>query len=162
MALIIMQLAPLAKMWLPEIKQEFTNQVDFKSAFECYGMHLGIPELQSFKGGFILSGRFDKVNVNDDACMEILTNGLEFFGQMFTPEILRTKMKQLDMLYDRVHEYNPKFASYFIKPADVVDTFNKEGMIGVTTKFGDKTKRFMSKTPFGSPSEAINTITKMS
>jgi hypothetical protein len=160
-----MQLAPLAKMWLPEVKQKFTNELQLKSAFECYGIHLGIPQLQCFKGGFILSGKFDKVDVNDEACMEISTNGLDFFGAMFAPEVIRLKMRQLDTLYDHVHHFNPKFASYFMKPADIVDTFNKEGLSGVTSKLGEKTERFLSKTPLkdiGSALSAFEELKKIS
>lgn len=144
-----MQLAPLAKNWLPEFKQKFTNNLQLKSQFECYGIHLSIPQLRNFNGGFILSGKYDKVDVNEEQCMEISTNGLDFLGRVFAPEIIRTKMEQLDQLYDHVHHYNPKFASYFMKPADIVDTFNSQGFRGVISQVGGKFRKFISKTPFG-------------
>lgn len=154
-ALVNMQLGPLARNWLPEFKQKFTNNIQLKNQFECYGIHLGIPQLRNFNGGFILSGKYDQVVVNEDQCIEISTNGLDFLGRVFAPEIIRTKMEQLDQLYDHVHHYNPKFASYFMKPADIVDTFNTDGVHGVVSKLGSKFNKFISKTPFGSKDDAL-------
>jgi len=99
--------------------------------FDCYGIHLGIPELQYFKGGFSLLGDYQEVPIRDEACLEVSTNGLDLLTQIFAPDILRHKMDQLDSLYDHVESLNPTFASYFPKPAEIMDTFVTDGVSGV-------------------------------
>ena len=110
-------------------------------------MHLDIPDVSYFKGGFIIQGNFDHVPVRNEACLGLSTNGADMLGKVFAPEILRAKIAQLDFLYDHVEMLNPTFASYFIKPTDLINTFAKDGITGVAEAVTGKKDHFLSKTP---------------
>ena len=69
MALINMQMRPIVKDVLPNLRQSFSNNMDTVDAFSCYGMHLNIPELQYFKGGFILKGTVDPTPIDETSCL---------------------------------------------------------------------------------------------
>lgn len=147
-ALFNMQLQPIAKNYIPEVKQVFSRDVGAHSSLDCYGMHLLVPDLTYFQGGFELKGNFNTVPVNDEACIEISTDGLDFMGKFFQPEILRVKVQQLDYLYDHVESVNPKFANYFMKPSTIIDSIGTDGFASTFEKFEDKVRFFLSKTPF--------------
>ena len=70
-ALLNMQLKPLVKQFLPNLKLRFSNEMKRADVFNCYGMHLRIPVLQYFKGGFNLQGNFDRIPIKDETCIGI-------------------------------------------------------------------------------------------
>ena len=127
-----------------------------KDIFECYGIHLDIPELQYFKGGFIIKGDFKHLDVNNKACVGLQTNGADLLGRMFAPEIIRGKIQQLDFLYDHVESINPTFASYFVKPTDLIQKFSNEGLAGVSGILGHRAEHILSKT--GSTAKIVESL----
>jgi len=56
------------------------------------------------------------------------------------------------MIYDHVESINPTFASYFLKPTDVINTFMTEGLEGVATQFKQKGENIKSSIPKDQPS----------
>ena len=53
-----MQVQPRLKYLLPKISHEYTNDAQAEDQFDCFGIHLDVPNLQYFKGGFTFSGNF--------------------------------------------------------------------------------------------------------
>ena len=112
-------------------------------AFDCYGIHPGIPNLDYFKGGFMIKGNYKDVPIDETKCLEISTNGIDFMAMSFAPEILRAKVNQLDQLHEYVDTINPKLASYVMKPSDMISTFTNEGFMGLANKLGEHKDRIM-------------------
>jgi len=142
-ALLNLQIKPRIKEFLPSFRHSFSNDLQLHEWTECYGIHLGIPELDYFKGGFLLKGDFDKVAVNDDACLEVETNTLEMITHAIAPDIVRTKIQQLDFLYDHVESMNPTLAGYMIKPTDMINTAATQGFGALVDQISDKVDNFM-------------------
>ena len=91
-ALLRMQIQPRIKHWLPEFKHIFSDDLKMSGAFDCYGIHPGVPKLDFFKGGFILAGMYKEVPISEQACQDLPTNGIDFMSLQFAPEILRSKV----------------------------------------------------------------------
>lgn len=146
-ALMNMQIKPRIKHLLPNFKHSFTNNMAHNDVFECYGIHLGIPKLNYFKGGFSLMGNYQQVPIRDSSCLELSTNGIDLLTQVFAPEVLRSKINQLDTLFDHVDSINPEFASYFVKPTDLVNTFMTDGVEGVVETLAEKKEKIGGAMP---------------
>ena len=142
-ALLNLQIKPRIKEFLPSFRHTFSNDLQMHEWTECYGIHLGIPELDYFKGGFLLKGDFDQVPVNNEACLEVETNTLEMVTQAIAPDIVRTKIRQLDFLYDHVESMNPTLAGYMMKPTDMINTAATEGFGALFDQISDKVDSFM-------------------
>jgi hypothetical protein len=97
-------------------------------------------------------GDFQEVPIRDEACLEVSTNGLDLITQIIAPDILRAKINQLDMMYDHVESINPTFASYLIKPTDVINTFMSDGFEGVMNTFKEKGDNIRGSIPKDQPS----------
>lgn len=91
-ALLRMQVQPRVKHYLPEFKHVFTDDIKMHDAFDCYGIHPGIPTLDYFKGGFMLKGNYKDVPIDEAKCLDISTNGIDFMAMSFAPEIMRAKV----------------------------------------------------------------------
>ena len=87
-----MQMKPLVKDILPNFRQTFTNDIHKVDAFSCYGMHLNIPDLQYFQGGFILKGAVDQVPIDNWACLQVSTNFKDTLTKAFVPDIVKVKI----------------------------------------------------------------------
>jgi hypothetical protein len=79
-ALLRMQIQPRIKHWLPEFKHDFSDDIKMSGAFDCYGIHPGVPKLDFFKGGFILAGKYSEVPVSEEACGDLPTSGIDFMA----------------------------------------------------------------------------------
>jgi len=53
-ALINIQLKSYLKGFLPKIEHRFSNDLTKIDIFDCYGMHLRVPEIKHFKGGYVI------------------------------------------------------------------------------------------------------------
>ena len=69
-ALINMQIKPRIKDFLPSFSKVFSNDAKQSSELDCYGIHLYVPEMQYFKGGFMIKGNYKQVPVNKASCLE--------------------------------------------------------------------------------------------
>jgi hypothetical protein len=116
-------------------------------SFDCFGIHPGVPKLDYFKGGFILAGAYKPVPVREEACLDLPTNGIDFMALQFAPEILRSKVDQLDSFYDFIESRNPAFASYIMKPTAIFEAYKTGGMTGLMDALNERKERFMQGIP---------------
>lgn len=84
-ALVNLQLKPRIKPYLPTYKQIFTEAIGNATVLHCYGIHLGVPIVQFFEGGFLLEGIFLKTPVNDSTCLGIEASGFDFITHTIAP-----------------------------------------------------------------------------
>jgi len=49
-------------------------------------MHLRVPEIKHFKGGYVFQGDYKKVAIREEACIGIDNNLMDMFGDFITPK----------------------------------------------------------------------------
>ena len=100
MALVNMQLQQRFNHFLPQFEHDFTNEIAKSDIFDCYGMHLEVPELTYFQGGFMIKGDYNQIPVNELACGNVTANSTELLSlSQFLPDKLSGKFQQLDKAF---------------------------------------------------------------
>ena len=127
-ALLNMHVKKHLKNILPNVRQRFSNNLQTTDVFDCFGIHLGVPRLVFFKGGFVIDGKYSEVPVREESCLELDTNALDFLAKGMAPQIIKGKINQLDTLYDHIETVNPTLPNYLIKPSDAIEVLKKDGI----------------------------------
>lgn len=139
MALVNMQLQQRFNHFLPQFDHDFTNEIAKSDIFDCYGMHLEVPELTYFQGGFMIKGDYKQIPVNELACGNITANSTELLSlSSLLPDKLSGKLQGLDQAFGFLEAVNPDIATYLMKPSELLETATTQGIDALVTQLGDK------------------------
>jgi hypothetical protein len=105
---------------------------------DCYGMKMNVPFLNSFRGGFMISGNYEKIKINEASCLKTDSNFSGMLSKLLVPEFYQKNLAKFDYLYDAVNMLNPQIASYLIRPSEILDTVTSQGISGLQKKVFDK------------------------
>ena len=112
-AIINTHLKSAIRQFLPKFEHRFSNDLRRVDAFDCYGIHLQVPEIQHFDGGFAIVGNYKKVPVVNAACIQVETGLNDIITNQFTPKMLRQKLEIFIRLFEKLGSGN-------IEPKDII------------------------------------------